>query len=532
MIAHEAAKYLLHIALIILSAKLLGRVFSRYFKQPAFVGELIAGIIIGPFALGGLSLFGLEPLFPRPAVGESAIPAEISILALIASAVHLFHAGLETDLQKFLRYAPAGLVTGVSGGALSFIAGAMVMVWTGRADSFFDTAALLMGTVAMASSIGLTASVLSEKKMMNSAEGSVILSSSVIDDVLALAALTAVLAMVADGGKTDSIQLAHILRVLIAAFVFFVAALALGLMGARYISSFLRFFGDQAGMSAAALALGFLAAALAEQSGLALIIGAYVMGIAFSRLDMIHELQRHLVNIYELFVPIFFCVIGMMVDLRELTGALLLGLLFSVACVASKAIGCGVPSFLLGFNLRGAARIGLGTVPRQELALIIGGMGLAAGAIGRGSFGVIVVMSLFTTLITPSLLMRLFNEKSGLREGVKEPRSATEHFEIQLPGVHVSELVAQRMVEAFRQEEFYAHHRPDLRTYEMRKEKIVVFIAVGESKLIFSASQEDLQYVRLIVLDEMLALRQIFHQASSMAGSDELRRLMLGGDED
>ncbi len=174
----------------------------------------------------------------------------------------------------------------------------------------------------------------------------------------------------------------------------------------------------------------------------------------------------------------------------------------------------------------------MGTVPRQELALIIGGMGLAAGAIDRGAFGVIVVMSLFTALITPGILSRLFNEKSGLREGVREPKRATEHFHLHLPGAQVSDLVAQRMVDAFRQEEFFVHHRPDLRTYEMRKEEIIVFMEVLESDLLFSASPEDLHYVRLIALDEMLALRQIFQSASSVAGSDQLRRLMLGGDDD
>ena len=126
---------------------------------------------------------------------------------------------------------------------------------------------------------------------------------------------------------------------------------------------------------------------MGELAGLAMIIGAYVMGLALSQTDIAHELREKLQGLYNFFVPIFFCVMGMMVDFAAIKAVFFFGMVYTAAAVAGKLLGCGVPALFAGFNLRGAFRIGAGMLPRGEVTLIVAGIGLASGAIGNDMFG-------------------------------------------------------------------------------------------------------------------------------------------------
>jgi len=530
MSAAEAAHHVFQVAIIILTANLLGRLFTRWLRQPGVLGELTAGMIIGPYALGGMHLFGFGPLFERPLESALAVPSELHALAVLASAVLLFLAGLETDLHKFLRYAGAGLLTGLGGAAVSFALGDLAAVWLGYGEGFFDPPALFMGTVATATSVGLTARVLSDKHKMDTAEGATILSGAVIDDVIGLVCLAVVLGVAARETGAGRLDWAHLAWIAAKALLFWVATMAVGILCARRVASFLKVFGSTRAIAIMALAMAFLLAALAEKAGLALIIGAYTMGLSLSQLDRVHELQDRLRTIHDLLVPIFFCVTGMMVDLRTLPQFFGLGLVFTAVGVVAKVVGCGAPACLLGFNLRGAARIGTGMVPRQEVALIAAGVGLAAGILNTEMFGAVVVLAFVTTFATPPLLAALFTDRPGLRRPERTPPRATESFRVALPTPEVAELVAGRMVNAFRQEEFFTHYRPELRSYEMRKADLVVFMQVEDSTLTFSATPDAAEYARIIVSEELVALRQVFHQAAAFGQKRDLRRLILGED--
>ena len=528
----ESARFVLQVAVILLAAKSLGHVFRHTFKQPAVLGELVAGMIIGPFALGRIPIPAIGALFPHVADGLP-ISAELHALTLVGSVVLLFVAGLETDLDVFLRYSVVGLATAIGGAVVSFVAGAGLVVWLTPVESFFSPAALCMGAMALATSVGVTVAVLSELRKMDSPEGATILSAAVIDDVLGLIVLAIVVSLIGlqgvkgSGGAQMSINTLHIVGVVAKAAVFWAGAMALGILGRRYIRAFLKSFGGRGAMSTIALALALFLAALAERFGLALIIGAYTMGLALSRLDMAHEIQRRMTPLHEFLVPIFFCVSGMMVDITNLGGMLLFGLVFAVVAVLAKLVGSGLGAWPLGFNWRGVMRIGFGMTPRQEVALIVATTALAKGALGRDLYSAGVLMCLVTTVVTPPALKFAFGPESGLRKEKKGRRRPMVQFQVNLPGPEVADLAASRMVRAFQQEEFYVHMREGAGFYEMRKDTSVVFMRRKEAVLEFSAVPADLQYVRFIVLEEILALGDIFRDASRLVEMHDLKRALL-----
>ncbi|MFH1518438.1 MAG: cation:proton antiporter [Pseudomonadota bacterium] len=514
-----------------MAAKTAGHLCSHYLKQPQVLGQLLAGMLIGPFALGRLPIPGMGPLFPA-VHGMLPVSSELFALSLVGSVVLLLVAGMETDLDVFLRYSVAGLATAVGGAVVSFTIGAKLVVWFGYADTCFAPAALCMGTMALATSVGVTVAVLSELRKIDSPEGATILSAAVIDDVLGLIVLATVVSLIATGsGQTDGRQHLpvnpwHIVAVVVKAALFWTGTMALGILGRRYLRAFLKSFSSVA-VSAVALALALFLAALAEKFGLALIIGAYTIGLAFSRLDMAHEIRRRMTPLHEFLVPIVFCVSGMMVDVTSLHGVLFFGLVFASGCIFAKLAGSGLGAWPMGFNLRGVLRIGLGMSPRQEVALIVAATALAHGAISKDLYSAGVLMCLVATVITPPALKASFGPASGLRKEKKGRVKPMVHFHLALPGPEIAELVAGRMVRAFQQEEFYVHMREHAGLYEMRKEVMTVFMRRVDAALEFSAVADDLQYARFIVLEEMIALGDVFRDASRLVEMHDLKRTLL-----
>ncbi|NBC28705.1 MAG: cation:proton antiporter, partial [Spirochaetes bacterium] len=175
----------LQLAVILISAKIIGYLFQRFLRQPRVLGELAAGMIIGPYALGQffIPLIG-QPLFP---IGEGVLPVspELYGFASVASIVLLFLAGLETDLPTFLRFSVVGSLVGLGGAAVAYAAGSGVAIWLfPGVDGFLHPVALFLGVLSTATSVGITARILSDKREMSSPEGVSILSAAVLDDVI------------------------------------------------------------------------------------------------------------------------------------------------------------------------------------------------------------------------------------------------------------------------------------------------------------------------------------------------------------
>ncbi len=534
-----SVQFIAQVAVVLLAARGMGHLFRRYLKQPSVLGELVAGMLIGPFALGGVRFGGIRvlgsrilefgPFFPE-AGGPLPISGELYALSLIGSVVLLFVAGLETDLDVFLRYSLAGVTTAIGGALIAFCAADALVVWFGLAESYTSPAALMMGTISLATSVGLTVAVLSELRRLDQPEGATILSAAVLDDVFGLIVLAVVLSIVAvrSKGNLNGSEDLHVLGVILKAAIFWIVAMAVGILGRRPLRRLLRSFGSGGNMATIALGLALLIAALAEEFGLALIIGAYTTGLALSRLDMAHEIQRRMAPLYDFLVPVFFCVSGMMVDFRSLSGVLVFGILFTVVAIASKILGCAAGAYPLGFNWLGVVRIGLGMTPRQEVALIVAGVALANGAITKDLYSAGVLMTVVASVITPPALKLAFNERSGLRVAKRDAHRPTQKFHIKLPGPEVAELVADRLARAFQQEEFYIHMREDVSLYELRKEEIVIFMQQRDSVIELRATPSDLEYARFVVLEEILALGDVFRDASRIVEMEGLKRELLG----
>jgi Kef-type K+ transport system membrane component KefB len=461
-LTHRMMVLMLELAAIIVVAKIMGEVFERALKQPAVLGELAAGLLIGPFALGGIPLPGLgHALFPLElAARPLPVSPELWGVAQLASIVLLFIVGLETDFKLFLKYSFPGFLVGMGGVAGAFVLGDLLTVWFGYAKSFMDPKALFMGTISVATSVGITARVLSEKRKLDTPEGTTILAGAVIDDVLGIIVLAIVGMLAASTGGT--LDWGTVGMAAAKAFGFWLGATALFVALASTISRGLGLFKADGAAPSVALGIALLLAGVAEQVGLAMIIGAYIVGLGLSKERIAHELIAALRPVYYVLVPAFFCVMGMIVDFSVMRQALGFGIVYTIVAIVAKIVGCGLPTYLVGFNTTGAIRVGLGMLPRGEVALIVAGAGISGGLIQSDMFGVAILMTIVTTVAAPPLIVASFARGgSGLRKRAAPAVPAApaavareRYVAIEAPDTRVRELVRRAIMRTFEDEGF------------------------------------------------------------------------------
>ena len=419
-VSETVVQLLIQLAVILFAAKVAGELTARLLKLPTVLAEVGVGVVIGPFALGAIDIPGFGPLFPIPIV--DAVPAVIPVsselfaIAQIGSIVLLFAIGLETNLRQFLRYAGPATAVALGGVVAPFALGAGATVLFGFAgdDGFYSPEALFMGAIMTATSVGITARVLADLRRLDQPEGVTILAAAVVDDVLGILVLT----VVVGASATGSFSAGNLGLVAVKAIGFWLGLTAVGIWTAPYIQRLVDRFRTPGAGLVLMLALAFLAAGMAELAGLAFIIGAFSIGLALSTTELGHQVEEETAGISQFLVPVFFVVMGMLVDVGSMLNAVVFGLVLSVLAILSKVLGCGVPALATGFNFLGSTRIGVGMTPRGEVALIIAGIGLSQGIIGQELFGVSIMMTIITTLLAPVVLIRLFNRGgTGLRRG-------------------------------------------------------------------------------------------------------------------
>ena len=412
-------RLVMQLGVILLAAKLGGELSQRFLRIPSVLGELGMGVVIGPYALGGVGILGLAPLFPDL---DRIVPVsnELWAIAQIASIVLLFVVGLETNLAQFLRYSGPGIAVAAGGVVLPFIFGVVATELMGFAgeDGFLSPEALFMGAIMTATSLGITARVLSEIGKLDSTEGVTIIAAAVVDDVLAIL----VLAVVVGISEGDGISASGVGWIAFKAIGFWLGLTVVGILVGPYLTRFVSKLQAPGAGIAVFLALAFLAAGLAETFDLAFIIGAFSIGLALSRTELAHSLREPIGSVYNAgLVPIFFVVMGMLMDVTAMADAITFGVVITVLAIVGKLAGSGLPALLTGFNLQGSYRVALGMLPRGEVALIIAGIGLSRQIITTELFGVSILMTVVTTLIAPIVLVPLFARGgSGMRRPPKE----------------------------------------------------------------------------------------------------------------
>ncbi|HLF05345.1 MAG TPA: cation:proton antiporter, partial [Dehalococcoidia bacterium] len=329
---------LLQLAVILFAAKLAGELAQRLLRVPPVLAELAAGVLIGPYALGGLAIPGFGPLFPLPegtTAGGLPVGSELFALAQLGSIVLLFRVGLETNLRQFLRYAGPGTAVALGGVAAPFALGVGATVLFGFAgpQGIWSPAALFMGAIMTATSVGITARVLADTNRLESPEGVVIIAAAVVDDVLGILVVTVVAginaAAGAAGGAAGGFSLASVGWVAFKAVAFWLGLTGLGILAATRIERIVTWFRVPGAAVALTLALAFLAAGLAQAFGLAFIIGAFSIGLALSRTDLGVRVEKAHAPVSEVLVPVFFVVMGMLVDVGVMQQAVVFGLIIS-----------------------------------------------------------------------------------------------------------------------------------------------------------------------------------------------------------
>jgi Kef-type K+ transport system membrane component KefB len=382
--ATGTAGVLLDLFVVLLAAKAGDELFKRL-GQPTLVGEILAGLVVGPAVLGLV-----EP------------SQTLEVFAELGVVMILFWVGLETRISDLLQVGPVATAVGVLGVLLPFAAGfglGLALAEAGATSAFF-------GASLVATSVGITSAVLLSLGVLGTRAGRTILGAAVVDDILAMLIVAVATAVAASegGGEVDVLELALIMAMA----VLFVAFFALG--GTSLMRRFPRLlqaprFSESPLLPAVILCLGV--AALAAQVGLAAIIGAFLAGLMVAETREQHPIEEEVAPLYAFFAPFFFASIGIQIDLDALAsgGALTLLAVVTALAVVTKLAGAWLGALPLGRPE--ALFIGWGMVPRGEVGIVVASIGAAAGVLDDRAFAVIVAMSVLTTLGVPPILRRL-----------------------------------------------------------------------------------------------------------------------------
>ena len=396
--AHGVSTFLLTLAAMLVAAKLFGELAERI-GQPAVLGELLAGVLLGSSAFGVI-----------PASGGTA--DVIAVLAELGVLILLFEIGLETDLRQMRRVGGSAAAVASVGVFLPFLAG--FLYWRhvphGMGDpTTLGTAAIFIGAALTATSVGITARVLSDLARLGSTEGRIIIGAAVMDDVLGLVILT-VVSGIAAGGGISPIGAAKILLVAVG---FLVIAVAVGGWVAPRMFRTVGRMKVQHAVPVLALAICFALAAVADLAGSALIMGAFAAGIVLAKTDQYHAIEERVRPVGALLTPIFFVSVGSALDVRLLdptrpggSHLLLVALGLTVLAIVGK-VAAGYAAPWAKFK---RLAVGVGMVPRGEVGLIFADIGRRSGILTDDAFGIVLLMVMGTTFVAPPLLKVLFRD--------------------------------------------------------------------------------------------------------------------------
>ncbi len=482
-ITHRMTVFIFQLGIIIFAAKLSGMLFEKM-RLPGTLGEIAAGIVLGPYMLGSvpLSTIGFDHgLFPA-VQGSVPVTPELYAISIIASIMLLFISGLETDLKMLMRYLFSGGVVGLGGVVFSFFPGALVGMYFLDLP-FMSPAVLFLGIMSTATSVGITAMILSKNKYMESPEGVTILSAAIIDDVLGIIVLAVVVGIATVLQSGSRIDWGSIGYISFKALTVWLGLTTAGLLLSNRISSVLKRFGSKYTYAIIAFGLAMFFAGIFEKAGLAMIIGAYVTGLTLSKTDISYEIQEAVHPLKEFLVPIFFTVMGMLVNIRSITlGTLTFAVVYSAVALMGKTFGCGIPALFTGFNKKGALRIGLGMMPRGEVGLIIAGIGLSNGFINDDIYGVAIMMVLSGIIVTPPMLNHAL-QRSGRGTRKRLVENEMESYLIEMNDSEQADMLINSIVEHFDKEGYFITRQIlDYDMYMIRKDDIFFKLLKGSKK--------------------------------------------------
>ena len=396
----EFLHIVISLGLLRFAAKIFAELFARL-KLPIVLGELVAGIIVGPFALGGLPLFNGEPLV--------VLDETVKHIGEISAIVILFIAGLEITPREFLKGGGAAFTVGSLGVIVPFFVGYYAFTLFGLTV----LESMLVATALTATSIAISVQVLSELGKMQTKEARLILGAAIVDDILAIAALSVVTTMVQSGSTTPDIyEITFLILKILGLFVVLLVGAVILIPRILHVEKLWRSEGSVEGITTAAF---FGAAGIAAFIGLSPIVGAFSVGMAVASTRVIRQIGEYVSKLEIIFAPLFFAIIGAQVDLRgiNLDVLFLAGLIVAIAII-TKLIGCGIPSVIFLKDRSKAMKVGIGMISRGEVGLIIAGVGVTAGALDKDTYTSIIIMVAATTIITPIWLKTIYEKEEHI----------------------------------------------------------------------------------------------------------------------
>ena len=381
--------FLIALVAIFVAAKLFGLLAERV-GQPAVLGEIVGGMLVG--------VSGLQLVDPHDVT--------IHLLSELGVILLLFLIGLETDLKRLLAVGGSATAVAVAGVALPFAGG----VLAGHLLGFRFMVAVFLGASLTATSVGITARVLSDLGHLKDDESQVILGAAVVDDIIGLVLLTMV-GTLADGG---ALTFPGIVKTVVIAFGFVFLAILIGSKLAPYLIRAIERIELSRGILFASIVFAFLLAWLAQRVGSAMIIGSFAAGLVLAQTRRREQIEHEVHEIGQFFVPIFFIAVGAAIDMRTLNPFaadsrryLFIGLLLTAIGVAGKVLA-GFAAYRKGLK---RSIIGVGMIPRGEVGLIFAQIGLTTRLLSGGLYSAVALMVMLTTLITPPMLRLLLDRR-------------------------------------------------------------------------------------------------------------------------
>jgi Na+:H+ antiporter len=388
---------LISLAVLLFAAKIFAEIFNKL-RLPVVLGELTAGIIMGPFAIGSIPIFDGKPLV---ILNETVLQ-----IGEIAGIVILFIAGLEITPREFLRGGAASFTIGACGVIVPFFLGYYLFTIYGLQG----LQSILVATALTATSVAITVSVLTELGKMQTKEAKIILGAAIVDDILAIAVLSVVVTMVQTGNLAPNII--DILFLILKILGIFAALLIGAIIIIPRLLHAERLWKARGSIEGIVTASFFGASAIAAAVGLSPIVGAFSVGMAVASTKIIKRVEEYVDKLEIIFAPLFFAIIGAQVNLTGVNlDVLYLSGIIIIVAIVSKLAGCGLPALMFLRNKSKAMKVGIGMISRGEVGLIVAGIGVTTGVLSSNIYTTVIIMVAVTTLVTPIWLKRAYSKE-------------------------------------------------------------------------------------------------------------------------
>jgi Kef-type K+ transport system membrane component KefB len=388
---------LISLAVLLFAAKIFAEIFNKL-RLPVVLGELTAGIIMGPFAIGSIPIFDGKPLV---ILNETVLQ-----IGEIAGIVILFIAGLEITPREFLRGGAASFTIGACGVIVPFFLGYYIFTIYGLQG----LQSILVATALTATSVAITVSVLTELGKMQTKEAKIILGAAIVDDILAIAVLSVVVTMVQTGNMAPNII--DILFLILKILGIFAALLIGAIIIIPRLLHAERLWKARGSIEGIVTASFFGASAIAAAVGLSPIVGAFSVGMAVASTKIIKRVEEYVDKLEIIFAPLFFAIIGAQVNLTGVNlDVLYLSGIIIIVAIVSKLAGCGLPALMFLRNKSKAIKVGIGMISRGEVGLIVAGIGVTTGVLSSNIYTTVIIMVAVSTLVTPIWLKRAYSKE-------------------------------------------------------------------------------------------------------------------------